>query len=206
MSVLPAPLKIDCPAERSDLDNLHSSQDPGQFNSPAVDSRFDRAKWNPENFYYLLIAHLFNVTHHDAFTQIGGQTTDGGMHLTRPFTPLNSTVWRINSTSQVKLMLLQIVTNVGWCAGSASVVIDDQVSSQSHEPVGEITGLRIVLIKRAVDPNKDLLSKILGLFVTSTETIGKIVDTPGEGPDDLFPRPTVTSPAPPDKLAIGFDQ
>jgi hypothetical protein len=46
---------------------------------------------------------------------------------------------------------------VVWRPLSFSIVINDEIAGQPHEPVLQVTLLRIVLTQRAINPNKNFL-------------------------------------------------
>lgn len=73
-----------------------------------------------------------------------------------------------------------------------SVVVDDQVTCQPHQPVLQIALPRIVLIQRSVNSNKNLLCQILGRIRARGKAIGQIVDSPGIVVHNLLPGRAVT--------------
>src|SRR6185503_5253478 len=94
---------------------------------------------------------------------------------------------------------MQVITMVGnvislivmWRSLSFPIVVNYQVTSQPHQPVLQITLLRIVLIQRAVDSYENLLSQIFCGIGTRSKSVGKVVDASGVTLNYLLPSGSI---------------
>jgi hypothetical protein len=60
------------------------------------------------------------------------------------------------------------------------VIIDYQISRQPHKPVRQVALFGVILIQSLVDPDKYLLSQVLGSGDAGRKPIRQIKDPPGE--------------------------
>src|SRR5262249_38720577 len=129
------------------LDDLHPSQNFRQLDSPAVDARFDRADGDLEYVYNLLIGQLLDVAQDHAFAQIGLKFGDRGMHLVGALESLDPAIGRVVARFEVVLMIAYIVPHVGRGSAAPAVIIDYQIAGEPHQPIGQVAGLRVVLVE-----------------------------------------------------------
>jgi hypothetical protein len=91
----------------------------------------------------------------------------------------------------------QIVCEVVvWRALALPVIIDDEIASQSHQPVLEIALLRVVLIQRTINPDENLLSQIFRGVGARRKTVREVVNAAGITLHNLFPRRAVACATP----------
>jgi hypothetical protein len=81
-----------------------------------------------------------------------------------------------------------------------SVVIYDQITSQPHQPVLEVTLFRVVLFQRSVNPNKNFLGQVLGRISTRSKPIGQVVNPSRVAMNNLFPGRTIPGATPADQF------
>src|SRR5262245_66550781 len=100
------------------------------------------------------------------------------MRLFGALESLDPAVWRVVARSQVVLVMAYVIAHV--CRGSAApaVIIDHQIAGESHQPIGQAPGMRVVLVEGTVNAHENLLRQILGRFVTSGEPVGEVEDAP----------------------------
>src|SRR5882724_12436938 len=75
---------------------------------------------------------------------------------------------------------------------SLAIIVNDEIARQPHQPVLQISLLRIVLVERAVDANKNFLRQVFGSISARRKSIRKIVNAAAVGLDNLFPGRAVT--------------
>jgi hypothetical protein len=68
------------------------------------------------------------------------------------------------------------------------IVVDYQISRETHQPVRQVTLFRVVLIEGPVYANEDFLRKIFGSIGIRSEPVSEIEDPTRERLNDLFPR------------------
>jgi hypothetical protein len=85
---------------------------------------------------------------------------------------------------------------VVWRPLSFSIVINDEIAGQPHEPVLQVTLFRIVLTQRAINPNKDFLREVFRGVGARSKAVRKIVYTSGVTLDNLLPCRTISSATP----------
>jgi len=90
---------------------------------------------------------------------------------------------------------------VVWRSLTLSVIVNDQVARQAHQPILEITLLGIILIQRTVNPYKNLLGQVFGGVGPRSESVGEVIDTPGIVLDNLLPRRAIARPTPANQLS-----
>src|SRR6185369_14273469 len=90
---------------------------------------------------------------------------------------------------------------VVWRSLTFSVIVNDQVARQTHQPILEITLLWIVLIQRTVNPDKYLLRQVFSSIGTGSESVGQVVNTARVVLDNLLPRSAVARTTPANQLS-----
>src|SRR5215813_8284291 len=98
------------------------------------------------------------------------------MHLFGPLEPLDSAIRRVVTGFEVVFVITYVVTYVGRGSASPAVIVNHQISGEPHQPVGQITGLRVILVQGAVDAHEYFLRQILDRFVTSGEPVCEVED------------------------------
>ena len=99
---------------------------------------------------------------------------------------------------------MQVVGVIGQVVGliivrrplSLAVVVDDQVTSQSHQPVLQVTLFSVVLFQRSVNPDENFLRQVLGGVCSGGKAIGQVVDSPRVAVDNLLPGRAVPRATP----------
>src|SRR6185503_9043610 len=86
------------------------------------------------------------------------------------------------------------------------VIVDDQVASQPHQPVLEITLLGVVLIQRTVNPDENFLSQIFGCVGSGGEAVREIINAAGITLHNLFPRRAVACATPANQFGSFTDR
>src|SRR5262245_49422415 len=79
---------------------------------------------------------------------------------------------------------------------SFPVIVNDQVTSQPHQPVLQIALLWIVLLQRPVNPYKDFLGQIFGSVGSGGKSVGKVIDAAGVGLNNHLPCRSVARATP----------
>ena len=60
-----------------------------------------------------------------------------------------------------------------------TVIVDYQISGQPHQPIREVALFRIVLIKRLVDANENILGQIFGGIDAGGKSVSEVEDPSG---------------------------
>src|SRR6266542_824161 len=85
---------------------------------------------------------------------------------------------------------------VMWCALSFSVVIDNQIARQPHQPILQVTLFSVILFQRSVNPDKHFLSQVLSCVSSRSKTVGQVIDSSRVAVHNLFPRRPVPRATP----------
>src|SRR5215470_6110113 len=99
-------------------------------------------------------------------------------------------------------MVGKVIAGIGRCPLALTVVVDDQIASQPHEPVRQIPNVWVVLFKRAIDPYEYFLGQVFGRRMARRESVGQIVDPAGELTDYFRPRLLITASTTLNQLSI----
>ena len=70
---------------------------------------------------------------------------------------------------------------------SFSVVVNDQIPRQPHQPILQVTLFRVVLFQRSINPNENFLSQVLGCVRSRGKTKGQVIDSSRIAVNNLFP-------------------
>jgi len=81
-----------------------------------------------------------------------------------------------------------------------AVIINYQITGESHQPIGEVALFCIVLVERPIDAYENLLREIFGGVGARGETVCKIKDTPRIRGDYLLPSRSVARASTPDEF------
>ena len=84
---------------------------------------------------------------------------------------------------------------------TVAVIVDYQIPRQPHQPIGKIALLRVVLVERPVDSDKDFLRQVLGRFGARREPVGEVEDPPRKRGNNLLPRHAVAAASPPHEVS-----
>src|SRR5262244_1433575 len=99
-------------------------------------------------------------------------------HLKPSFLSLQRALRRVARRRQVILVIGQVVTRVGRRSLPLAIIVDDQIPSQAHEPVRQISKGGVILAERTIHANEDLLRKVFSRAVTGGEPVSQVVDAP----------------------------
>ena len=140
-----------------------------------------------------MIAEFFDVSEDHASSEVGRELVDARLDLNAQFTPLQLTLDRSAGGPQMVFVFFEIVRGfILWGALSLAIVINDQIARQPHQPVLQISLLRIVLVKRTVDANENFLRQIFGRISAGREPVRQVVNAAAVGLDNLFPGRAIT--------------
>ena len=82
------------------------------------------------------------------------------------------------------------------CSLSLSVIIDDQIPREPHEPVLQISLLRIVLIQRAINSNKNFLCQVFSSISARSKAIREVVNPSGVTLNNFLPGRAISGATP----------
>src|SRR5882724_8184770 len=79
------------------------------------------------------------------------------------------------------------------CALPLSVVVDNQIARQPHQPILQVALFGVVLFQRSIDPNKNFLSQILGSVCSRSKSVGQVIDSSRISMNNIFPGRAIPS-------------
>src|SRR6266581_4515885 len=169
----------------------HTSKYLRKFNSATIDARFNRALRYFQEIDNLLIAQLL----------------DTGLHLHAKFSPFHFALHRSASGAQVICVIFQVIRRgVLRRALSLSVVVNNQIPRQPHQPVLQVALPGVVLIEGAINPYEYFLGQVFGGVCSGGKSIGEIVNPSRVRLNNLFPRRAVARATSSNQFSSGDSQ
>src|SRR6266700_1334952 len=83
---------------------------------------------------------------------------------------------------------------------SFSVIVDNQIASQPHQPILQVTLLSVVLFQRSINPNENFLGQILGCVCSRSKTVGQVINPSRVTVHNLFPCRPIPRATPANQL------
>jgi len=108
---------------------------------------------------------------------------------------------RTDRTEMILVVVHRICHRILRISLPMAVIVDYQISGQTHQPVCEVALFGVVLIQSSIDPDEYFLRKILCRIGVRCESIGEVEDPAGKESNYLFPRDAITAACTPHKIS-----